>query len=422
MLVKKNGRKTLVVTVLMATLMLSTMLQLKMNLVDASDSDGVILARPELFDVELFDPPRLYENLSRFEGIPLAFHMTLTGEEAGFPRGLYVTSGPLPGSVEIPPDSGNFVPASDRLFHLANQFSATVFAEGFNSCEAMVFAQGAYGNGLLITEPRENRIQRLQLVSHLPVITTFSANAGTAPFGPAGLTYDNNLNLYMTDAAGGRILKVYPNGTTEAFADVPLPQVTPGTKAYAKAVLYDTSGLYGGFLIAASWSQGYPDLSPGDAIYSISADGIVNQLLDDDDRLGLLEFITLGPGGVFGSNLFVTALGTGYHGDGGVYTMAPDGTLSPFLTGIDPSHVVFDTGGILGGGMFVTDFNQQDTGYADGPARIWRITERTVGGVFASTDKNGSLVNNIGLAAVILCVIVGATACIRHLNKRSEEK
>jgi hypothetical protein len=318
---------------------------------------GPCLADPTKFKVEL------YEDLSRFEGVTLAFHLAISDGQAGFPPGLFVTTGPLPGKVEIPADSGRFFPGSDRLLYLDGPFRGDVFASGFNSIEALIFARGAYGQGMLITEPRENRIDilrpecLLQPGPYTVVNSTFASDIGSDPFGATGLAYGFNDKLFVADGAGGNILQVDAEGRAEFFAKIPL--ATDVSLAVVKGLLFDTSGRFGGGLVASTFTMG----EAKDAIFYVSQDGNATQAISDADRLSMMEFITLGPGGAFGSDIFVAALGSGLHGDGGVYTMCPDGNLVPFLTGIDPTCVVFDT-----------DFNQANEGYHDGPGRIWRIT------------------------------------------------
>ena len=82
-----------------------------------------------------------------------------------------------------------------------------------------------------------------------------------------------------------------------------------------------------------------------------------------------VEILALGPGAAFGSDLYVPTIGlNGLHGDGNLFIMSPDGKATPFIIHIDATSVAFDTDGILGGGMFVGDFNENL-----GAGKIWRI-------------------------------------------------
>jgi hypothetical protein len=48
--------------------------------------------------------------------------------------------------------------------------------------------------------------------------------------------------------------------------------------------------------------------------------------------------------------------------------MNPDGRLTRFITNIDATSVAFDSNGILGGGIFIADFNEEL-----GAGKIWRV-------------------------------------------------
>ncbi len=260
-----------------------------------------ILAEPDKFKIEL------YEDFSRFEtglqsgsveippgsgqfydSLYLPFYLTISNGESGFPSGLLVTSGPLPGFTEIPPDSGNIIPSSNRLFYLDSPFSAITIADGFNSIETSIFAQGDYGEGLLITEPRENRIQRLRLIIDpisnqlVPEITTFATFPESSPFGPTGLTYaddpgpdnifgtnDDTEALFVTDGSPGRLLKVNPDGSSLFIADIPFPPNAISFKA-AKPIAPDKGfcSTQGG-IIAGTFSSGFPNATPGDTVFAV---------------------------------------------------------------------------------------------------------------------------------------------------------
>lgn len=314
-----------------------------------------VLALPQMVDPNRFQI-ELYADLTELGGFPRAFQMTLTEGENGFPSGLYLTSGPVSGT------------GSDRLFHIDDEGKVRVVKDGFNSTQTMIFARDRYGDGMLITEPRELRIARLLADG---TVATF-AELGTTPFGPSILTYDPTGNLYVTDAASGNILRVKSDGSSEIFASLPLSGKAPIESG--SNITFDTSGRYGGGFIAAIFTGGAEPTDVG-SIYLVSADGrSVKQLVNG---LNGIELMTFGPGGAFGSDLFVASQETDMPGDGAVYTMTPDGTLSPFINGIDATHVVFDTQNILGGGMFVAELPNVCAMCEGGPklaaGKVWRV-------------------------------------------------
>lgn len=137
------------------------------------------------------------------------------------------------------------------------------------------------------------------------------------------------------------------------------------------------SSRFGGGFVAGTFSARFGDPNPHgfDAVYSISADGHTVSPLTTG--LSGIEFLTVGPGGAFGDDLFIAAHGTDLNRDGGVYTVAPDGTMTTFMIGIDATDIAFDTEGILGGGMFVSDLYNPWGAPDDLPvSKIWRIIAR----------------------------------------------
>ena len=333
---------------------------------DGAMAQTPILTNPDEYKIELFAD---FSSLAP----PLdAFQMTITSGENGFEAGMYVTSGPSMGTL------------GDRLVRVDSQGAVTVVKEGLRNSETLVFAKGDYGDGILITEPFDRRIRRL-----LPdgTLTTFATIPPTdAAFGPSTLAYGPDNFLYATDGAsteiskGSRdILKINPDGTTEVFASIPEVPDCPACIVQVQSALdyisINDAGQWqrGGGFVSGTFSVSIPGSGPLglDALYSISLDGRATKLVDG---LSAIELIELGPGSSFGWDLYVATLGSfpvddATRGNGAVYTLAPDGTLSEFLTNINAIDVAFDTEGILGGGMFVTE----GTNF-NGPGRIWRIT------------------------------------------------
>lgn len=151
------------------------------------------------FGVELF------ANFAQF-GRLKAFQITISSGEQGFGAGMYVTSGPAVG------DRG------DRIVFIDTLDSASILHGGFLSNETLVFAQGEYGSGILVAEPRAGRITRLLVDG----TTSAFATLGTLPFGPAQVAF-NNGKLYVSDFTSGNILSVDSAGGSKVVASLKLP-------------------------------------------------------------------------------------------------------------------------------------------------------------------------------------------------------
>lgn len=292
-----------------------------------------VLVDPTHFRIQLF------ADFSTLPTKPKAFYLNLTRGVDGFPAGLYVRTDFL---------------GSHQLLRVNGQNQITVVKDGLENLEATLFATGAYGTGMLITRPINQQIIRL-----LPngSVTTF-ATVGTSPFGPAGMAYAPDGSLLVADYTGGNILRVASNGSSSIFASFPGDTI--------KSVLTLDPGLasrFGAPILAGTFDD------PSDTIFGVSADG--KSIFPIAGGFTFLEFLTPGPGGRFGSNVFVSEFGPDNIVEGGkVSILAPDGTVTPFLTGINAADVAFDTTGILGGGMFISDFN----GAGELAGKIWRVT------------------------------------------------
>jgi uncharacterized membrane protein YgcG len=307
-----------------------------------------ILANPDQFGIELF------ADLASL-GRPKAFQLTISSGEHGFPEGLYVTTGPAGDD------------RSDRLLRIDRRGRIHVVQEGFHSNETMVFARGAYGDGILITEPLEQRILRLRSDG---TRTTF-ASVGTAPFGPTGMNYgpdpqrEFSEGLFVVDSSGEQILLVDEDGETKDF--VGGGGKSGGGGASGKWLMADPAGKYGGGFIFSTFN--IPEVFPNTgAIFSISRDG--TEVTELASGLNGVELLAFGPSRTFGSDLFVPTVGGAANADGGLFTLSTDGKLTPFMTGLDAVSVVFDSEGILGGGMFIADIND-----GGGAGKIWRVFE-----------------------------------------------
>lgn len=322
--------------------------------IDDADRVGLPgLADPEQFAVVVY---------ADFTGFPFnwTFDLNLTDGSHGFPAGLYVAGGPsFQGDAEL-----------RRLFRIDGPDRVAVVEDRFKTgVESFVFALGQYGEGMLLTMPQALEIARLTPDGAL---TTF-ASLGTGTFGPTVVAFGPDGLLYTTDFTSGTIYRVFPDGEFEAFATIPLASPDRVNVSGAKALMFASVRFGGGFL-AATFSARFGESEPHglDAIYAISADGAtVTQLASG---LTGIEFLVPGPGGVWGDDVYVAVQGTDFNRDGGIYTLAPDGTLRPFLTGIDAVDVVFDTTGVLGGGMFVADIDNPTGAETAVISKIWRVT------------------------------------------------
>ena len=328
---------------------------------------GLFLSRPIFAQPQVVDPSKfkveLYADFSALSGAPKAFQLTILDKTEGFPQGLYVTTGPLKGTH------------SDRIIHINAPGKSQVFATGFDSCESMLIAKGDYGKGLLVASPRTQKILRLHNDGKVAANALGKKNTsfGKAPFGVAVLTYGPDNYLYGTDFLGGNLLRIDKNGSAHVFRSIPLSVLgNQNVMRGAKYLRYEESNVFSKGFIVSTFTVQDKDPNGQDAIYSISSDGKDISLI----RGGLsgVEMLTIGPGGEFGFDLYIATIGSNQASDGVVYTLSKDGKLKPFLTGIDAVHVIFDTKGILGGGMFVSDFNNDPDNPVTLAGKVWRIT------------------------------------------------
>jgi hypothetical protein len=332
--VKSCGRRS-VVSALLVSLLLSTLLSCQSSRPPASIRTPTPAATvPRLADPSRFEI-KLFANLAAL-GRLKAFQLTLSDGEQGFPRGLYVTSGPAKDD------------RSDRLVRIDRQGKPSVVGRGFLSNETMVFAHGAYGNGLLVTEPLARRIVRL-----LPDGKRENfAVVGTEPFGPAGLFFNKDKQLLVADFSGNSVLRVLPDGKTKPLAHLPIP---PAKAEYVDGPKGGFAGGFGGGgfggggagrdYLFSTYTDG-PKPNGQGKIYEISSTGDVQSII----KTGLdgLELIARSPGGKYGAGVFVPSAGNGeMNADGGLYFLNQQKKLSPLLTGLDAVSVVFDTHNIM---------------------------------------------------------------------------
>jgi hypothetical protein len=304
------------------------------------------MARPDVFKVELFSDLRQFGRLK-------AFQLTISAGEQGFPPGLYVTSGPSKDD------------RSDRIVRLDGKGQASIVASGLMSNEAMVFARGAYGSGMLVAEPLRSRIVRVMPDGK---VSEFS-KTGTAPFGAAGLFYDASGQLLVTDFSGSGVVKVSADGSSELFARLPRPRVPSGYLEGFKGGGGSSGG--GGstepFLVGL-FTTGAQARGLGE-IFEISNDGVV--LRTRRTGIDSVELVAPSPGGDYGPGIFVPSVGGAGNADGGLYILDSGDRLVPFMTNVDAASVAFDTKNVLGEGMFVADINDNK-----GAGLVWRVTRR----------------------------------------------
>jgi len=373
----------------------------------AAFSPTEVTADPTLSDPEHFRL-ELVADFSPLGGNLKAFGLALTSGEQGFPRGLYVTSGPAADT------------RSDRLVYISPESpgSPQVLLNDLVSNEILLFSQGSYPLGMLVSIPLE---QRIILVS--PVVPGISdgeaenssgglsvstfASGFTPPFGPTGLTYGPDGMLYASDTSSDSIYRVDPNGSLALFAEIPTDElpwwcVVPNIVCTVKAIIMIASddNEYGEGFIGANFNAFKGPATGNGSVFTVSPEGAQFELLGSG--LDGIEFPAFGPGKFFGSHLFVPTIGGAGNGDGGVYVLDPSGNLTPFLTGLDAVSVAFDIENVFGGGMFVSDIND-----GGGAGRIWRVVE-------IPTLEIPTL-SPIGLAIMALLLIV----CFFLLRGRS---
>lgn len=333
---------------------------------------GQVVSRPDLFKIEKF---------ATFSLPPLAdFGLLISDGSRGFPTGLLVSTGPTT-------DRNN-------LLFISPSGQVSVFKDGFTSNEGLTFARGAYGAGALVSEIADGKIVRL-----LPDKSTSVFSSGfTQPnvgFGPAQIAYGPDPNgilpevLYATDYTSGNIMRVNPDGTTSVFAAV---------AAHSKGISAVTASYGGGFIVSTFNRNTDPFTGQ---IFHVSADGSsVTQMTQGVTGLQLLATgdSQAFPGTLHNSitdlidgKIFVPSIGLGPSDDGNVSILNPDGTLSPFISNIDASSVVFDSNYALGGGMFVTDVDRDN-----GEETIYRVTA-----VSAVPEPSIWVMNGLGFVGLI---------------------
>lgn len=242
-----------------------------------------------------------------------------------------------------------------------------MFASGVGGLETLLFGRGDWGDGLLATRPTgldivsvspDGELESVvdpvgyESVEEAPTLT----EAEGIPFGPTGMDHGpDGRTLFVSDFLGKRVVQITPGGEVVA---------SHGIGSFAKPIVEGTiPQRYGGALVTGSFV--IPPNPRGEGFIAVvTEDGEVNRLVED---VGGLEFMTPSPGGAFGEDLFVANIGSIEDDDGGIRTLTPEGEFEPFLSGLDPVNVAFDSAGVVGGGMLVSEFTFES------PGRIYRV-------------------------------------------------
>jgi hypothetical protein len=282
--------------------------------------------------------------VTEFDQDPLRlFGLAVSNGSQGFVRGLYVTTGREA--------------VADTVLFIRPDGEPSVFATGLVSAAGLAFAPEGYGGGLLVAEIAPGRI------------TSLNSHGGRALFadgfsdavGPAQPVFGGDGLLYVTDFTGGTIARVSPSGSTETYA---------ATGAWPEALAVTGQSPAGPELLVGL-SNPIDEPCTG-AIETVSAGGM--EVVTLATGLQGLNLAATSPGGSFPDGVFVASealYATDGTNDGGVLHVTPDGRVSTFMTGVDGGQVAFDSAGVFGGGMLVSDMDQWQA--PDKVNRIWRV-------------------------------------------------
>jgi len=231
--------------------------------------------------------------------------------------------------------------------------------------------------------------------------TAFATGVSHGPanlaFGPGG---GFGTDLYVScaqdpDLVGryfyGAMWRIGPSGQVAYFAT----QTPPSPLAYefgSGGVAFSTGGAFGEFLYT-----GFSGGEAGDGISRIASGDVQAQLFsqigDGATSDGAPLSVQFGPGiGGFGSDLYFSYLhGVGGPGlDNGIYTLNSGGLRTAFSTAFHPVEIEFGPGGAFGTDLYVVEYD--DTSAATG--RILRLDSAGTPSVFVSRIRG----NAFGLA------------------------
>jgi hypothetical protein len=190
------------------------------------------------------------------------------------------------------------------------------------------------------------------LASGTPLVDTDGMAFGT------GNSWGNSLYVSDHNASGdlGQIFK---------FESASLsPFTTPGTpwgSIDPKGLAFGPGGAFGTDLYVADCDRGQTCASgtTGGAIYRVDPSGN-KTLVHLGDPLVAPHGLRFGPGGGFGNDLYVADLGDWYSGTGYIWRIDASGQPTLFAGGpgsamVDPAGLTFAPGGVFGSDLYVLD-------------------------------------------------------------------
>jgi len=356
-----------------------------------------IMADPDNFDVELFFD---------FETVPdrqKPFFLLFADEEDGFPPGLYVTT----------PFTGD-----DKLWRLEGKSLDDLFVviDDLSNPEGLILAQGEYGEGMFIAELTGFGISRVT-----PELTLEDfLLPDIPPFGPTQMAFTPEGILLAIDFFGNSLVMINPDGTSSVITAIPPPPTPLAGVAAAKStpIVFTAASrtLYGADVLVGQFSitDATPDPLMDNSIFKIIGGEIVGTLVSG---LSGLESMTIGPGGSFGDELYIAELGGDGNANGAVSIVTPEGIVIPFMSNIDAATVAFDTKGILGGGMFVSDFND-----GLGSGKIWHVTAtQPVGGELIPIETTSLILAGVQTFSWMIPVVLSGIGIGLFVVSRKSE-
>lgn len=272
----------------------------------------------------------------------------LVGGGVGFPRGLYISEGLFGG---------------DEIYVYTPDGQLKVFASGLGGTEAMVFGPGGvWDNDLYVAETDTGTVSRVLADGTHSVV----ASGFALPYGPTGIAFgpggDFGTSLYVVNYSSNKVWRLdAPDSTPTLFATIGQDNTdAPGIGvAGGKGIAFvpaSWSPFYGGKLFIGAYDSTLDEGTTEQGVQVIDSDGAVSTFLPP--MVGL-EFLAFGPGGIWGSDLYMTSMGAySTLDDGNIFVVDTTGNITIFATDIDAVGNAFDTEEIFGGGLFVTDFNE----------------------------------------------------------------
>jgi len=243
-----------------------------------------------------------------------------------------------------------YVSVGTEIKRIADDGTISPFATGLGDANGIAFSNGGvFGTSLYVADDGANQVQRITssgAVSTFATITGGTLNLDDLVFGSGSGGFSSNLFLSDGGFVGGdpgKIHEITPGGGVSLFFGT--DPVTSAGITFASGSGFGTSAL----ILADSKNHGGDDGSvrsyAPDATFTEIANAGSSDLFDPDD-------VIQGPGGLFGSNLFVTDFTQDK-----VYTLTAGGTLTEFATGF--SFAGYQDGDLLfspdGSTLYVSD-------------------------------------------------------------------